>query len=222
MNASRRAVNISILNTKRVAAGLAFAAVLLAGRLHLSQQNFPDLVIVNARVHTVNPARPSAEAIAISAGKITAVGSSREIRALAGSNTQILDAGGYTIVPGLQDNHLHGAGGGPGVDLASVRSLEDVMQRIEARVKQAKPGDVVTTNSDWHEAQLKEQRLPYRKDPDEVAPNTPVVVVRGGHEYILNSAALAKWNITKATPAPVSREMRTMSSTANSWTGQEV
>jgi predicted amidohydrolase YtcJ len=89
MNASRRAVNISILNTKRVAAGLAFAAVLLAGRLHLSQQNFPDLVIVNARVHTVNPARPSAEAIAISAGKITAVGSSREIRALAGPNTQI-------------------------------------------------------------------------------------------------------------------------------------
>src|SRR5262249_28431542 len=55
-------------------------------------------------------------------------------------------------------------------------------------------------NSDWHEAQLKEQRLPYRKDLDAVSPAHPVVLVRGGHEYILNSAALRKWNISKATP----------------------
>ena len=63
-----------------------------------------------------------------------------------------------------------------------------------------RPGDVVTTNSDWHEAQLKEHRLPYRRDLDTVSPDNPVVVVRGGHEYILNSAALKKWNITKDTP----------------------
>src|SRR6185503_16014235 len=55
------------------------------------------------------------------------------------------------------------------------------------------------TNSDWHEAQLSEHRLPYRRDLDAVSPNNPVVVVRGGHEYILNSAALTKWNITKET-----------------------
>src|SRR6202030_4704105 len=74
---------------------------------------------------------------------------------------------------------------------------------IAARVKESKPGDIVMTNADWHEAQLKEQRLPYRTDLDIVAPNTPVVVVRGGHEYILNSAALRRWDITKQTPQPV-------------------
>ena len=145
---------------------------------------------------------PTAEALAVTAGKITAVGASREIRALAGANTGILDAEGRTIIPGLQDNHLHSAGGGAGVDLSSARSLEEVLRRIEARVKQAKPGEIVTTNPDWHEAQLKEQRLPLRKDLDAIAPHTPVVVVRGGHEYILNSAALNKWGITKSTPEP--------------------
>jgi predicted amidohydrolase YtcJ len=185
------------------ATGLALVAGLVVIPLVSAQQpNTPDLVIVNARIHTVNPAMPAAEAVAVAAGRITAVGSNGDIRALAGSTTEVLDARGNTIIPGLQDNHVHGAGGGPGVDLASTRSLDDVLRRIEARVKQARPGDVVVTNSDWHEAQLKEQRLPYRKDLDKVAPSTPVVVVRGGHEYILNSAALARWNITKDTPEP--------------------
>src|SRR5262249_58104260 len=64
------------------------------------------------------------------------------------------------------------------------------------------PGAVIVSNSDWHEAQLKEQRLPYRTDLDTVSPANPVVLVRGGHEYILNSAALRKWNITKTTGEP--------------------
>jgi predicted amidohydrolase YtcJ len=67
-------------------------------------------------------------------------------------------------------------------------------------VQRSAPDAVVVSNSDWHEAQLIEHRLPYRKDLDTVAPSTPVVLVRGGHEYILNSAALRKWNITKDTP----------------------
>ena len=67
-------------------------------------------------------------------------------------------------------------------------------------MKQSRPGDVIVSNSDWHEAQLKEHRLPYRADLDAVSPANPVVLVRGGHEYILNSAALRKWNITKETP----------------------
>ncbi len=167
-----------------------------------AQTAAPDLVIINARIHTVNPAMPAAEAVAISAGKFTAVGTTLDIRALAGAQTRVLDAGGRTLIPGLQDNHLHSAGGGPGVDLSNARSLGEVLKLIGERVKAAKPGDVVITNADWHEAQLKEQRLPYRKDLDKVAPNTPVVVVRGGHEYILNSAALAKWSIDKNTKEP--------------------
>src|SRR5207253_9659319 len=133
------------------------------------------------------------------------VGTTSQIRRLGGAAARIFDAGGKTGVPGLQDNHLHNAGGGPGVDLFNARSLEDVLNRIGARAKEAKPGDVVVTNAGWHEAQLKEQHLPYRKDLDKIAPKVPVVVVRGGHEYILNSAALDKWHSDKATQAPDGR-----------------
>jgi predicted amidohydrolase YtcJ len=166
------------------------------------QSPVPDMVIVNARVYTVDQSFSTAEAVAVTAGKFSAVGKTDDIRKLAGPSTQVIDAGGRTIVPGLMDNHLHNAGGGPGVDLSRARSLDEVLSAIGERVKTTDPGEVVVTNADWHEAQLKEQRLPYRKDLDAVAPNTPVVVVRGGHEYILNSAALKKWNITKATAQP--------------------
>jgi len=180
----------------------AAAASFVAGRALESQAPAPDLVIVNAKVYTVDRAFSTAEAVAIADGKFTAVGSTGQIRRLAGPSTRVMDLGGKTIVPGLQDDHLHNAGGGPGVDLSRARTLQEVLDLIGARVKRSGPGDVVTTNADWHEAQLKEQRLPYRKDLDTVAPSTPVVVVRGGHEYILNSAALRKYGIENQTPAP--------------------
>src|SRR5215813_2121778 len=151
----------------------------VAGSTVYSQTKPPDLIIVNARIYTVDSNFSTAEAVAIADGKFTAVGTTAQVRKLGGPSTRILDAGGKTIVPGLQDNHLHNAGGGPGVDLFNSRTLEDVLVRIRARAQEAKPGAVVVTNADWHEAQLKEQRLPYRKDLDKVAPKTPVVVVRG-------------------------------------------
>ena len=104
------------------------------------------------------------------------------------------------MIPGLADDHLHDAGGGPGVDLSRTRSIADVLAAVRARVAQSQPGEVIVSNSDWHEAQLSEHRLPYRKDLDAGSPDNPVVLVRGGHEYILNSAALKKWNITTETP----------------------
>src|SRR5262245_53105620 len=178
------------------------ACLFAAGSTLFTQTRAPDLIIVNARIYAVDSRFSTAEAVAIADGKFTAVGTTAQVRKLGGPSTRILDAGGRTIVPGLEDNHLHNAGGGPGVDLFNARTLQDVLDRIRARVDEAKPGAVVITNADWHEAQLKEQRLPYRKDLDKVAPKTPVVVVRGGHEYILNSSALDKWHIDKSTPQP--------------------
>jgi len=167
-----------------------------------AQTPAPDLILVNAKIYTVDPAFATAEAAAITNGRFTSVGAGTRVRGLAGPKTRIIDLGGKTVIPGLADNHLHGAGGGPGVDLSRARTLDEVLTLVAARVRQAGPGEIVITNSDWHEAQLREQRLPYRRDLDKIAPNTPVVVVRGGHEYILNSAALRKWYITKQTPQP--------------------
>src|SRR5439155_1428571 len=176
--------------------------LVVAGSTVYTQTKAPDVIIVNAKIYTVDSKFSTAEGVAITDGKFTAVGTTAQIRKLSGPSTRILDAGGKTIVPGLQDNHLHNAGGGPGVDLFNARTLEDLLDRIGARAKETKPGDDVITKHDWHEAQLKEQRLPYRKDLDKIAPKVPVVVVRGGHEYILNSAALDKWHIDKSTQQP--------------------
>lgn len=182
----------------------ALLVVLLAAMDAAAQQPAPpaDTILVNGHVITVDARFSIAEAVAISGGKFTAVGSNAAIRKLAGPKTTTIDVHGQTVIPGLADGHLHDAGGGPGVDLSRARSIPDILAAVAARVKQSNPGDVVVSNSDWHEAQLKQHRLPYRADLDPVSPENPVVLVRGGHEYILNSAALRKWHITKETPQP--------------------
>jgi predicted amidohydrolase YtcJ len=162
----------------------------------------PDAVYLNARIVTVDPRFSITEAIAIRQGRFVAVGKNGEIQKLAGASTRVIDLHGKTVVPGFEDSHLHSAGGGLGVDLSNARSLGDILTAIAERVPGSKPGDVIVSNSDWHEAQLKEQRLPKRRDLDPVSPANPVVLVRGGHELILNSAALAKWRIEKTTVSP--------------------
>jgi predicted amidohydrolase YtcJ len=159
----------------------------------------PDTILVNGHIITVDARFSIAQAVAVAGGTFTAVGTDAAIRKLAGPKTTTIDLRGQTVIPGLADDHLHDAGGGPGVDLSRARNMADVLAAIAARVNDSRPGDVIVTNSDWHEAQLKEHRLPYRRDLDAVSPLNPVVAVRGGHEYILNSAALTKWHITKDT-----------------------
>ena len=185
-----------------VARRLPYLVPLLATVLLSGQTAPPELILINGHVITVDRRFSIAQAVAISRGRFTAVGSTEDIKKLAGPETRAIDLGGQTVIPGLADGHLHDAGGGPGVDLSRARSIADIQSAIAARVKASKPGDLIVTNSDWHEAQLAEHRLVYRHDLDVVAPDNPVVVVRGGHEYILNSTALKKWNITTATPQP--------------------
>ena len=182
------------------AARIAAAVVALLATGQANQP--PDLILHSGKIVTVDSAFTYAEAVAIRAGRFVAVGSNESVRKAAGSSTRVIDLRGRTVVPGLSDNHLHSAGGGPGVDLSRARSLAEVLSAIGDRVKTTSPQEVIVTNSDWHEAQLREQRLPLRRDLDAVAPDHPVVVVRGGHEYILNSAALRKWNINEQTPVP--------------------
>ena len=162
----------------------------------------PDTILFNGKVVTVDSKFSYAQALAITGDKILAVGANDDMRKMAGPNTRQLDLHGKTVVPGLSDNHLHDVGGGPGVDLSRVRDMQELLEAIQARILQSKPGDLIVTNSDWHEAQLKEDQIPLRKDLDPISPENPVVVVRGGHEYVLNSLALKKWEINENTPVP--------------------
>ena len=178
------------------------AAALLAALSMAQSPAVPDIVVYNGRIVTVDQAFSIAEAAAILNGRFTAVGRSEAVKRLAARSTRLIDLGGRTVIPGLIDNHLHSAGGGPDVDLSRARSIDDVLRAVLARIEQTPAGGIVISNSDWHEAQLKEQRLPLRDDLDQISPSHPVVLVRGGHEYVLNSAALARWKIDEKTAAP--------------------
>lgn len=160
------------------------------------------MVLTGGHIITLDPDLGSVEALAIRDGYVVAAGSNQEIAPLAGPGTESIDLEGKTVVPGLADNHFHELGGGPGVDLAGARSLEEVVEAIRLRAEETPPGELIVTNSNWHEGQLAEQRLPLRDDLDRATAGHPVVVIRGGHEYILNSAALDRFGIGPDAESP--------------------
>ena len=125
-----------------------------------------DLVFVDGRVVTLSDVG-IAEALAVRGERIIAIGTSAEIHGWAGPSTRVVQLAGRTMIPGLADNHYHGIGGGPGVDLSRARSLGEVLDLIANAAGSMPPGAIVVTNSNWHEGQLAEQRLPYRDDLDE-------------------------------------------------------
>jgi hypothetical protein len=169
-----------------------------------------DTIYVNGKVFTADANDSLAEAFAVAGDRFVAVGSSAQVRKLAGAGTRVVDLKGHFVSPGLADAHFHNEGSGTGIDLSHVRSLAELMVTVANAAARTEPGTLVISNGDWHEAQLKEQRLPTARELDEAAPNNPVVLVRGGHSYILNARALAKFNITRDTPVPaggqISRE----------------
>jgi predicted amidohydrolase YtcJ len=92
-----------------------------------------DLALVGASVRTLDPERPSASAVAVAGGVITAVGSDAEIRELTGPATEVVDLRGAAVVPGLTDSHLHpflGALGARGADLLGVTSLAEIRRLV--------------------------------------------------------------------------------------------
>lgn len=195
----------SLENPSPVFAGVARVALLavaLASWACVGDSPLPaDVVFVGGQVVTLEAAGV-AHALAVREDRIVAVGDDRTVRALVGEGTRVVELEGRSVLPGLADNHFHSIGGGPGVDLSGARSVQEVLDAVAERAAATPAGEVIVTNSDWHEGQLDEQRLPYRDDLDRAAPAHPVVVVRGGHEYILNSAALRHWGIDESV-APV-------------------
>ena len=93
------------------------AVVLLAAAAAACAPQVPDLVLLNARIFTANPAAPWAEAVAIRGGRIVAVGSTADVGGLAGPSTLKRDLSGYTVIPGFNDAHV----ADPGGDAAGIR-----------------------------------------------------------------------------------------------------
>ncbi|HET9786046.1 MAG TPA: amidohydrolase family protein, partial [Pyrinomonadaceae bacterium] len=156
-------------------------------------QTTADLIFKNGNVYTVNSNRPKAEAIAVKADRIVFVGSNVEAQRYVGSSTRVIDLMGKTVVPGMTDAHQHLSGVGfreMTLNLEGVTSLEDFLEKVKARVDQAKPGEWVTGRG-WIETFWKPPVFPTRADLDRVAPYNPLLLTRAdGHASVVNSAAL--------------------------------
>jgi len=188
---------------------LGAAAVLAGHRARAWQAAETELVVINARVYTMDPAAPRAEAFAVTGGRFAAVGSNDAIRRLIGKGTQTIDAKHMTIVPGFIDTHNHAGGttllyevlvGNPfEVEFVSIASI---IEKLRAKAQQTPAGTWV--EGFFHDdTKLKDKRPLTVRDLDQVSADHPVVVQhRGGHTSFYNSKAFELAGITKATPDP--------------------
>ncbi|MEU8583292.1 amidohydrolase [Streptomyces abikoensis] len=173
-----------------------------------------DLVFVNGSVLTVDSRFTVASALAVTGGHISAVGDRDEVMAHAGPATRIVDLGGGTLLPGINDAHLHGCALGLtmpplSVDVShpAVRSLTDVAEAVRKAAETTPAGEWITGHG-WDAGYLAEcvadsSRLPTRHDLDAVSPHHPVLLYSAtGHATWVNSAALARAGVDRSTPVP--------------------
>ena len=164
-----------------------------------------ELVIEHARIWTVDPTHPEAEAVAVLNGRIVAVGSDADVEAWRGPRTRVVDAGGKRLLPGFNDAHVHFSDGGASlasVQLNDATSAAEFARRIGAYAKTLKPGQWLRAGN-WDETKWRPAELPTRQLIDAVTPENPVAVDRyDGHMVLLNSKALALTGITAMTPDP--------------------
>jgi len=170
-----------------------------------------DTIYLNGAVLTMDAADNRAEAVAVSGGRIAAVGPNDEIGALAGPDTVVVDLAGRTLIPGFVDAHSHFPESGrlatTSVDLNSppigaMTSIDDLVAALRARAATTPAGAWIVGNG-YDDSLLAEKRHPSRADLDRVSTAHPILAVHISHHLgAANSRALALLGIDRATPQP--------------------
>src|SRR5262245_36323541 len=166
----------------------------------------PDLVVFNAKVYTVDPLAPRAEAFAVKAGRFSAVGSTDDIKSLIGKQSQTFDAKQMTVVPGFIDAHNHAPGaillyevivGNPyQVEFVTIASI---VEKLRAKARET-PAGFWIEGFFFDDTKVQDKRALNIHDLDQVSREHPVSVRhRGGHTTYYNSRAFELAGVTKAT-----------------------
>src|SRR5271157_3729379 len=200
-----------------------FVVVLCFASVLLNAQNAPsvqppavsgpkaDTIYIHANVYTGVPSNAQfssilrEEAIAVRGDRIQAVGKNLDMQKFKGPQTEVIDLGGRFVMPGFNDAHLHLADAGLqklGVDLEGVKSLDELRERLAAKVQTARPGEWILGGG-WDETLWLVKVLPSRWDLDEVSGGHPVFLDRvDGHLAVANTRALQLASITLASRDP--------------------
>ena len=198
---------------------LAVLVVLTMASLSSAQQSqsSADVIFINgdilrtaAQVVGLSPGQSGdpfshVQALAVAGGKIQAAGTNEAILKFKGPQTQVIDLGGHFVMPGFNDAHVHLGSGGfekLNVNLVGCKSLDEMKQRIAARVKTAAPGEWIQGRG-WDHTLWAEQKTPTHADIDAVTGDHPAIFSRvDGHIAIANSAALKATGVNAQTPDP--------------------
>lgn len=196
---------------------LALAMVMVLGACAINTQDrqappalaeVADLIVFNAKVHTMDLQRPLATAFAVRDGRFIAVGTADEVNAFQGrrGETRRIDARGHTIIPGLNDSHAHAIRGGRFYNLElrwdGVDSLQRALAMVSEQAARTPNGQWVRVIGGWSPYQFSERRMPTIAELNNAAPNTPTFVLFLYSQGFINRAAVEALGLTKLTPAP--------------------
>ena len=167
---------------RQIIVGAAAAALISGTRLHAKENAMPanDLIIVNARVTTLDRHNPAADAIAIRNGRFLLVGNEAEVRAAA-PDAEIVDVKGRRVIPGLIDSHTHIIRGGLNYNMElrweGVPSLADALRMLRMQADRTPAPQWVRVVGGWSEFQFAERRMPTLDEINAAAPDTPVFIL---------------------------------------------
>lgn len=173
---------------------LSIAIFVAAVCISANAQTFhADLVIVNANVHTMNPAQKQARSIAVLGDRIVAIGSDDYTKSFIGPATKVINAKGKLVIPGFNDAHVHFLETGvqlSSVDLRSAKTPQEFVERIKAFAAKLPKGRWILGGK-WDHENWTPNDLPTAAMIDAVTPDNPVFIDRlDGHMALANSLAM--------------------------------
>jgi predicted amidohydrolase YtcJ len=207
---------ISLVAVAVVISALGVSLAGQAGRAAQAPAAPADLVLRNGRIVTVDDAKPEGQAIAVTGGKVTFVGSNAEIQRYVGAKTEVIDLQGQLAIPGFIEGHGHFSGIGAaklGLELMPTRSWDEIVAMVGEAAKKAKPGQWIVGRG-WHQEKWSSvpspnvEGFPTHASLDAVSPNNPVKLTHAsGHAAFVNAKALVLAKITRDTKNPEGGEI---------------
>jgi len=171
-----------------------------------SVEDHADLILINGRIATNAPTQPFVSALAVRGSVVQAVGTDADVMARKGPGTRVVDLQRRTVIPGLNDSHLHLIRGGLNYTMElrwdGIPSLSLALQMLKEQAQRTPPGQWVRVVGGWSEFQFAERRLPTLAELNAAAPDTPVFVLHLYCQAMLNKAALRAVGYTRDTRDP--------------------
>ncbi|SDS29907.1 amidohydrolase [Opitutus sp. GAS368] len=169
-----------------------------------------DLLLLHGNIYTGSTVQPRAEAIAVRGGRIVFAGTEAEAEPYRAAAVRIIDLGGRTLLPGLNDAHMHLWGIGNrelSFDLEGTKGIPELRERLRVRIASAGPRKWIVGRG-WIETHWAPAAFPTARDLDDLSPDNPVVMKRAdGHALVANSVALRLARIDRTTPNPSGGEI---------------